>query len=166
MTSRGVRTPGLVIRDKPFDPRHPVSELVEVVAHCLEGRIWPRLISAWPGRDRAVSDEDAPALVGLHELLLAEHTKRMVDGHRRYAIATGQFPARWQPLSGFESPSCDARPQIIGHLHVGRSWIVRIWLHASSVRRSGCLGRTGHAPRRYCPRLCSDVSYLYRSSTL
>lgn len=165
MTLRSIRTPGLVIGDEPFDPRHPGGELVEVVAQCLEGRIWPRLISAWP-RGRAVSDENAPALVGLHELLLAEHTKRVVDSHRRYAIAAGQFPARWQPLSRFECPRCDARPQIVGHLHVGRSWIVRVWLHDPSVRRPGCLGRTGHARQRHCPWLGGDVSYLYRSSTL
>lgn len=145
MTSGLVRTPGLVIGDEPLDPRHPVSQLVEVAAQSLEGRIWPRLLLACTGRGHAVRDEDSPPLVGLHEPLIAKNAQRVVDRHRRDTVTAGQFPPRRQSLAWLERPIRDACPQVVGHLQVRRPRIVRIGLHLFRVSRPSSLGRTDDA---------------------
>ena len=113
------------------------------------------------GRCRVVGDEHSAALVGLHELFLAQDVERVADGHRRDTVAAGQFPARWQAFPRLERPAGDARPQVVGHLQVRRARIVRLWLHPSSVRRPSCLGRTAGLTEGLCPHAnCSRLFYI------
>src|SRR2546421_7461340 len=146
MTSGRVRAPVLVAGDAALDASHPFGQLVEVAAQRLEGGIWRRLASAFSGEGRAVGDEDSPALVGLHELFLAEDSERVVDRHRRDTVPAGQLSAGRQSFAWLECPGRDACPKIVGHLQIRRPRIVRIWLHASRVSRSSCLGRIRDVP--------------------
>ena len=142
MTSGRVRAPALALHKELLDPRYPVGELVEVTAQRCECCLWRRLIPVLAGGGRAVRDEHSAALVGLHEMLIAQDAEGVVDGHGRDTVPAGQLPAGWQPFTRLERPVRDACAQMVGHLQVGRPRVVRVGLHPSRVSRPSCLERT------------------------
>jgi hypothetical protein len=161
MRSRWVCLPAGAVRDEALDPRNPVGQPVEITTKHPDSCVVPHVLVASVHRCRVVGDEHSAALVRLDELFFAQDVERVADGHRRDTVAAGQFPARGQALTRLERPVADARPQVVGHLQVGRPRIVRLWLHSSSVRRPSCLGRTAGLTEGLCLHLnCSSVFYI------
>jgi len=101
MPSGRIGTAALAIGEEAFDPGYAVGQPVDVTAQRFDLGILPRppWPSPAPARGCVVGDEHAAALIGLHELLAAQHADGVVDGHRRDTVAASQLPPGREPLA-------------------------------------------------------------------
>jgi hypothetical protein len=125
-----------------FEAGYPLGELIEVSTQGLDRRIaplpWLFLLRA----AGAVGNEDASALVGDDDSLVAQDGHGVVDGHGRDAVLAGELAPGGELLAGRERAAHYLAPEVVGDLQVGRPGIVCVRRHLFRLRRPRSLGRT------------------------